>query len=234
MAAREFKEFQDQVEAVIQDQAGKLSDIDRDRFIRKAITQRYSEDRPIITVVDAVSDGTQLLALPDPYEEGFSFVKSIEYPIGQIPPKLIEDDSWQEYRDPTGLKLMLSLLNPTSGEKLRLTFTSRHNSDGKTVPDVDFYALCDYAASLCLETLAALYAQTGDPTVQADVVNYRTKSSEYLTLAKAARARYYTYMGVDEGTASKGGSDHPGSIAMGDLNETMSWGGDRMTHGRPR
>jgi hypothetical protein len=55
-----------------------------------------------------------------------------------------------------------------------------------------------------LESLAAQYAQTGDSTIGADVVNYRTKSSEYLGLAKAARKRYFDHVGAQDDSGSGG------------------------------
>jgi hypothetical protein len=234
--ASQIDNFLAAVRALIQDAAGKLSDVDRKVLIAKAIRQRYSKDRPLHLVEDIVGDGSSSVAMPQKYEDNFSVIESIEYPIGSEPPTIVESEDWYTYRAPSGLKLRFSSATPTAAKPVRVNYTARHAADGSTVPSEDFDAVCDYMASLCLESLAAQYAQTGDSTIGADVVNYRTKSSEYLGLAKAARKRYFDHVGAqdDSGSGGNQGSGEPAAIATGDLNETMGWGGDRLTHGRPR
>jgi len=59
-----------------------------------------------------------------------------------------------------------------------------------TIPESDFDGFCHLAASFAFEQLAALKIQSGDATVSADAVDYRSKSSEYRSAAKAHRALY--------------------------------------------
>jgi hypothetical protein len=121
---------------------------------------------------------------------------------------------------------------PLESESMRITWTVRHKNDGSTVPDMDFDCVCDFAASLCFDALAAAYAQIGDSSIGADVVNYRTKSQEYLSLAKTSRKRYYGFLGIEE-DANETATAGP-AIAFGDVNFTMNPGVDRVTHKRPR
>lgn len=227
-----FADFQNQIKNVLQDAAGKLPIAASDAAILQAILQRYSKDRPQEKVTDVPGDGTSDIALPAGYEDGFSILRSLEYPIGNVPPTYLEDDEWMFYRSPTGLKIRLLSTKPTATQNVRVSWTARHAADGTTVPDWDFEAVCDFAGSLGFEGLAGVYAQTGDPTIQADVVNYRTKAQEYLGLAKAARRRYFNHLGIEEG-ASGGAAAGP-AISMGDLNEAMGSGVDRLTHPKPR
>jgi len=175
-------------------------------------------------VTDSAGNGTALIGVPTGFEDGFSIVRSIEFPIGNVPPTHIEDAEWQMYRDTSALKIMLLATKPAASDQLRLTWTARHAADGMTVPEPDFEAVCDLAAALCFEALAASYAQTGDATILADTVNYRTKSQEYLGLARAARKRYADHLGIDESSGGVGPA-----IAMGDLEQNLA-GVDRLTH----
>ena len=81
-------------------------------------------------------------------------------------------------------------------------------------------------------SLAAKYAQTRDPSIGADAVNYRTKSQEYLGLGKALRKRYDDHVGIEDGSAGAGAA--AAQIAIGGTFELMGVGIDRLTHRRPR
>jgi hypothetical protein len=93
-----------------------------------------------------------------------------------------------------------------------------------TVPESDFEALCNLAASLAFLQLAALKVQTGDPTVGADVVEYRTKSDQYRAMAKEHRQLYNQQV-------AKGGEVSAAS-GTANLNVDLSVGLDRLTHPR--
>jgi hypothetical protein len=241
-------DFENGVASRIQDGAGKLLVADRDNMISQAVRQRYSHDRPREMVSDVTADGSANLPLPqgtngEQYEDGFSTIRSLEYLIGNLPPTYIENDTWMVYRTPTGLVILLMDILPNAGEKVRVAWTVRHtpgtaagqNAVNTTIPDADFEAVCDLAASLCCTQLAAIYAQTRDPSIGADAVNYRTKSQEYLTLAKALQQRYFDHVGIEEGAAgSAAGGPAGGVIAIGSLREDMGSGVTRLLHRRPR
>jgi hypothetical protein len=239
--AHKPEEYRAQVKATVQDQAEELSDADYDLFCKRAVTQRYSKDAPQLLVSDVAGDGSHDVALPaganqETYEDKFSVIQDIEFPIGSVPRELIDDNDWEIVRTPTGLKVRIVSSVIGAAQSVRMIWTARHTEDFKTVPDSDFYAVCDFASSLAFEALAAIYTQTGDNTIQADVTNYRTKGQEYLALAKAARKRYFSFMGIDENEAgSSGASEHGAALAIGDMDNVMGSGVDRITHsGRTR
>jgi len=93
-----------------------------------------------------------------------------------------------------------------------------------TIPESDFEAVCNLAASLAFLQLAALKVQSGDPTIAADAVEYRSKSDQYRAMAKEQRALYNQHLG-------KGGDVGPGS-GIADMNVNLSVGLDRLTHPR--
>src|SRR5882762_5148906 len=100
-------DFETGVASRIQDSANKLSLADRDDSISQAVKQRYSKDRPRELASDVTANGTASLPLPtgpavppEQFEDGFSTVRAIEFPIGDLPPTYLETDSWMLYRKP--------------------------------------------------------------------------------------------------------------------------------------
>ena len=232
-------DFVDAVMPVIHDDAGKLTSGELARFVRQAIVGRYSSDAPLVLVSELSGNGTYFLDTPQAvegqvgvFEPEFSIIREIEYPIERTPKETLLDADVSLYQTPTGFKIQIQSCAPSATEILRCTWTARHKSDGSTVPDKDFYAVADFAASLALEALAAIYVQIGDPAISADSVNYRTKSQEYRDLAKVVRRRYFNHVGVEESSTGGGGSDDRPAIAIGDMSLTMGSGNDRLMHGR--
>lgn len=210
-------------------------------FVQRAILQRYSQDAPLEVVSDVQGNGTHNLPLPvaptgfipgsqelPVFEPNFSVVRRIEYPIGQQPPQLVLDSDLRVYRAPTGYTLLLDFDTPGEDESIRVTWTARHLIDGSTVPDKDFFAVVDYAASLAADWLSSFYVGTGDPTMSVDVVNYRSKSQEMASVAKALRKRYFNHMGVEEGTT--GEAEVAPAFALGNQFLEQNSGVDRLVH----
>src|SRR5712691_10888734 len=122
-------QFATQRDVALRDSVGKLPSGDRDALLLQAIVQRYSKDRPREISSDAAGNGTQLLPMPvsggDNFEDGFSIIRSIEFPSGRIPPSYIPEDDWRIYRAPAsggGLQVMLAS-TPAAADTLRFLWT---------------------------------------------------------------------------------------------------------------
>lgn len=206
-------------------------------LVARAILERYSADAPLIQVSDIEGNGTNYIPLPvaagegsdlPVFEPNFSVIQQVEYPILQQPPQLILDSDFRVYFAPgVAPTILINFDTPQPGDYVRCTWTARHLRDGSTVPDKDFYAVTDFAASLAAEKLATFYVGTGDPTLQADVVQYRSKSAEMLSCAKALRKRYYNHMGIEEGAAA---ADMGPAFAIGNQYLEQNSGVDRLVH----
>jgi hypothetical protein len=228
----QLSDLQTGVSTAIQDQAGKLQGSSIAAFIQQAILQRYSKDHPLNMVVDIPGNGTSDLPLPAGYEDGFSYITQVEYPGGQVPAECLQDFDWQMYRSPAGLVVRLLVEVPAADELVRMSFTQRHAPDASTIYPQDQNAVVDLAASYCFEALAAIYTQTGNNSIAADVVNYRSKGQEYLALAKAARKRYCAFFGIEEDGKTDAVAK-PG-LVIAPMTTLMGPGVDRLTHPRPR
>jgi len=186
----------DLVKSKTKDDSGRLTDLDDYLPAIDAALEKYSGHRPKELVADLAGADSRDLDLPASYVDGFSTITAVEYPIGEVEPSLVDADDRRLYRDPAGIKLRLFDIEVPVGESVRLTYTApRFEAD--IVPG-DGDAVACLAASICLRTLAAIYGQTSDPTIQADVVNYRSKADEFRRLADALEERYRTHLGIDK------------------------------------
>lgn len=207
----------DLVKAKVKDDSGRLTETDDYQPAIDGALERYSRHKPRVLVVDVQADLLPGLPLPDAWVEEFSTVKRVEYPVGRQPAALIDSADWYLYRAPQGLRLYLVGPQPGFGEAVRLTITTLRTAGD--IPAGDLDAVTCLAAAACLETLASLFVQTSDPTIQADVVNYRTKSGEAAARAKALRKLYQDHIGIDAegGVAAAGAVAAPPRAARGRL-----------------
>jgi hypothetical protein len=209
-------------------------------LVVRAIIERYSADSPLYIVSDIEGNGTNYIPLPEApgegddlpvFEPNFSVIQTMEFPIGQQPPQLIVDSDFRIYRAPgVADTILINFDTPNTGDNVRCTWSARHLPDGSTVPDKDFYAVTDFAASLAAEVLASHYVSVGDSTMSADVVNYRSKSQEMFSVAKALRKRYYNHMGIEEGAT--GEAEVGPAFALGNQYLEQNSGVDRLVHGK--
>lgn len=231
-------DFTAAVPGVLSDGAGKTTAL-LPSLAARAILERYSQDSPLEIVSDVAGNGTNYIATPvapgtgnlPVWESNFSIIKHIEFPIGQQPPQLVLDSDLRVYHTPGKPDTILIDFDvPQPGESLRVTWTARHLADGSTVPDRDFFAVVDFIGSMAAEWLASYYVSTGDATMNVDVTNYRSKSQEMLSVAKALRKRYYNHMGIEEGAT--GGAEVGPALALGNQFLEQNSGVDRLVHGK--
>lgn len=208
----------DAVIAKVKDDSGRLESDDFQTAVDAAV-EKYSKDRPKTDVQDVAGTGGHDVALPDTWVEEFSQVKKVEYPVEEVPEITLPKDLYSVYRSPDGEVLRLIGSTPDTDESVRVTITIPRTADTIATGDVD--AVENLAAAYCCEVLANLFTQTSDPTIAADVVNYRTKSSEFAARAKRLRQLYLDHVGVkDDGGA-------PASTVVAAPKRT----GLTMTHG---
>lgn len=217
-------DIRDRAIATVKDDSGKLAvPDDYDRNINAAVN-RYSRHRPNIQVSDIAGNGTHDYSLPAGWSDGFSVASKIEYPIGDVPATLLDNDEYELYQSPTGMKLRLKHAAPSATQSFRLTFTTPRLVT--TIPDGDVDAFIWLAASLCCEDLANAFAQTSDTTIAADSVNYRTKAQEFTSMAKRLMQIYKEHMGLKDDDLTTLAS------AVTDVSLNYPGGRDRLTHPR--
>lgn len=217
----DLNDIAQKVTARLKDDSGKLSPEDIQNNITAAISI-YSKHRPDVKVADITGNGGHDYDLPSGWINEFSIIKSIEYPIGDVPATMLDSDDYEIYQTPTAKKIRLLNDSPSASESFRITFTILRADT--TIPDGDVDALCNLAAALCLEELANVFAQTSDPLINADSVNYRSKSDEFSRRAKRLMQLYKEHIGIKEDDTA------PASLTITDRPELKG----RLTHSRRR
>jgi len=211
----------DLIKNLVKDSSGKLDDpTDYENNIAAAIKQ-YSKHRPLELCADIAGEDSPDIALPADWAPGFSTVSAIEYPIGDVPESLIDSRDWRFYKTPSALYIRFSDVRPASAEEVRLQYTGLHSE--ATIPVNDLDAVANLAASYCCRQLAAAFAQTNDPTIQADSVNYRSKSSEFTALANKLEGLFKSYLGIRDNDTTAA------AMATAPPPDTKR---PRLTHGR--
>jgi hypothetical protein len=218
-------DYQTLTDKLVRDDSGKLAPADRDEAIARAVA-RYSRDRPREKVEDVAADGTHYLALPAGWQADFSALRSVEYPIGENPPRFLDRDRIGFYHTPTALQIMLADAIVASAS-VRLNYTVRHQVDAATdtIRADDREPVCAYAGSILLDQLAALFAGDSNTTIQADNVDHNSKGREYAARASTLRQRYFDALGIDPARQVAAG-------VVVDLDFSDSQGNDRLLHPR--
>lgn len=206
----------DLVIAAVQDAAEKLTVDDYFNGITAALN-RYSTANPRVMVRDIAGTDSNDLALPAEWIAGFSTLRALEYPIGTIPADLLQSHCWSLYQAPSSCVIRLADLQPTSAESVRCTFTVLHSEE--TLPAVDQQAVAELAASACLYQLSAAYGNSMDNTIQADSVDYQSKTDQYRRLAAELRKQALAALGLDGDDAIP-----PASVVAAPPQRRRRWG----------
>lgn len=230
------EDYISRLETALQDTAEKLQPDDKDRLMSQAVLI-YSKDKPRELIHEITGDGTSYdFALPSGWIEGFSnIVDRIEYPADDYQnPVYIEDDEWIFFKKlvltVTTTYLRFTTFTPASTKIARFLYTVPHTltDSSNTIIDNDIEAVVTLTAALCFWALAAKFAQTTDPSIDADVIDYQRKSDLYTVLAKEKLATYNSLMGL--GAEAKGAAAASAGVILKDLDISFPWGEDYLTH----
>jgi hypothetical protein len=192
-----------------------------DTEVEGAITAafvRHSLSHPRVVVEALIADGTSQTDLPVAFVDE-AVLRQVEYPTAQVPPSVMDERSYVIWQTPSGRKLMWLATVPGDGDAVWITYTQPHTIDddpGSTLSDAMTIVVCDLAASIAADWIAAKYASTHDQVMAADTVSYRTKAQEWQSVSRRAFERY------------KGALSGSVDAAGGRLN----WD-TRLAHGQP-
>lgn len=195
-------DYQALVTDFVRDDASKITPSQLTTAISAAV-ERYSQDRPVDKAVDLAGVSGMLIALPAAWEADFSSLKSLEYPVGSVPPAYLGNDAWSIYLDTGGPKIMLASSLPAAST-MRAVFTVRHTLTAlaDTIPLRHREAVAKAAAASLCDQLAALYANDTDSTINAGMVQGQTKSQAYAARARDYRKQYQDSIGVTDKAAA--------------------------------
>lgn len=189
-----------QAYAFIREDAGRLKPEDWLYYIDQA-AKHFSRDRPLDTVYDITGDDGfdyPLMSLPR-FSRTFSFIRRIEFPIGQQRPANLDSNDFQIYREPgvapsysSVPKLRFLARNIPTGELFRVTYTVQHklSETESTIEDADLFLIALLSGHYAALGLQAEFARAQEPTLDVDAVDFNAKSQSYGELADKLLARY--------------------------------------------
>jgi len=228
------EDYTSRLGTALQDSAEALQPDDKNRLLLQAV-RIFSKDRPLIKIHELTGDASAYdFALPTDWVDGFStIISQIEYPADDYQsPQYLTDDSWIFFK-----KLVSSItttyirfvsFTPASGKIARFEYSIPHtlNDTTNTISDNDIEAVVALIAALCFWALAAKYAQSTDPSIDADVIDYARKTDMYKELAKEKLSLYNSLMGIGEEAKGSSGA----GICVKDLDMAYAWKEDYLTH----
>lgn len=205
------------------DDAGRIQTAERDRAIQLAV-QRYSKDIERLKVEDVVVTDANTLPLPAAWEADVSELRSLEYPVDEIPPCYLSQERYGLYQKPASTIIRL-LDAVAAAATIRVAYTITHvvSTSTDSIPVKDREPVACWAAALLCDQLAAFYSGGTDSTIQADSAPGQSRAQEYSARARSLRKRYLDELGIDDKRNVAAG-------AVVNLNATDSRGGDRLTH----
>lgn len=230
------EDFISRLDTVLQDTAEKIQPDDKLRILSQAVLI-FSKDSPRELVHELTGDGSAYdFSLPDDWVDGFSAILgNIEYPADDYQdPAYIESNDWMLFKklvdEVTTEYLRFTTFIPVSGKTARYHFIAPHTltDDVNTIKESNTEAVVALTASLCFWALAAKFAQTTDPDIDADVIDYQRKSDIYTALAKEQFALYNSLMGL--GAETKNNASAGAGTVFKDLDVIYAHGEDFLTH----
>jgi hypothetical protein len=144
----------------------------------------------------ASTNTSYALTLPADWEAGFSTLVGIEYPLANNPPTYLELDDYQMYLDPNTGSNKILFIGEYPVEDFAITFTGLWTETTLNSYDKDSVALL--ASSMVCDRLSAKYAGGTDDIIQADVINWRTKTRDYTDAKKNFLQLFCLRTGVGE------------------------------------
>lgn len=160
----------------------------------------YSRFNPLVKTKEYSGNETDTYSLPNDWLNNFSLINFIEYPVKEQPRAELKKEEYEVYldADDNNYKIRFAF-NIGAGEKFRINYTAPHtfgNDNTVTAPDGDFYCISNIGAYLYLIALASAFIQNVSSTLDADRINYQTKTSEARRMAKEYLTQAASHLGI--------------------------------------
>lgn len=204
--ARTMAQWVAELKKLTADDAAKLEEPGEFQAAIEGAVMDYSRHRPLVAYEEYSGDGsTYDLDLPDDWDKGFSYFIEVEYPAGQRPQVFLDEVDWElvtvMVASVATEKLRLINDTPASGETVVASFSRLYPVPTSTasddlVPEADFRAVLNLAASKACLALAAKHADEKSSTLEADVVDHGSVADRFRRLSKAYREEYNDHMGI--------------------------------------
>lgn len=188
----------------------------------------HSNFRPLLRVHTITGDGSSRYDLPSQWEEGFSNIQHIEYPVDYDDPSVLDKDEYRVWLSPEPM-LLFRNLNLDGSDTARMVYTARHRitADEVTIPDHHFEALCHLATfHACKQIAGILIKNRSTDGGTEGVFDFRSTSDMYRRFADEMFDMYCKRIGIP----NKMPFVEP-HFRIFNLPDEPEYGGDWTTHG---
>lgn len=174
-----------------------LTTADRRDIIVDAVKE-YSIRRPYFGMYAETAGSNNWYTLPSDFEDGFSTMIEIEYPIQNNPKDTIKDEYYsitEMIISSVATKVLRFNFNaPTEGEVFWWKYTKRHvfdSSDNTTVPLADKLGLSYLCCSILCTALADHFTSRADANLsEVEMPGMTTRKDEYQSMAQTWWTKY--------------------------------------------
>ena len=137
--------------------------------------------------------GTSEYALPASWEDGFSYVKDVQFPDDSFPPEYVEKTDYFIKDN----KICFEEDCPSTGINSKMYYVIPHTES--TIPDQHFEAVVLMAASEACKLIAVKYSHTSNKNIGADSVDYKMRSDDFRKNAEAYKKEAWAKLGMPGG-----------------------------------
>jgi len=154
---------------------------------------RYDQDRPRHKILTVTGDGSTYEWTLTDWDDTISYILSVEYPAGKKVPVFLKPARYAVIETDGTFKLRLLYDVPSATEKVEIVYTTPHivSDTQSTIPERDFWAVVDLAASMIARFLASQYFRMAETyEVYEQTIDFGRKGENYISLARVWETNY--------------------------------------------
>lgn len=172
---------------------------DSNRFLDEAVIL-YSKYSPLVRINSVVvSTPGNIFSVPEDWEKCFSKINSIEYPTGYFLPCILNPDDYSIVTDDGEnfkIEFKMTIYSDFKIEYITGHVFGNENPPVPTIPEFDFYCVCNIAAAFYLLAMANRYCEKVNPALGASSVNFDDKSKKFRALAGDLLTQAASWLGL--------------------------------------
>ena len=165
-------------------------------LIAEQATLHFSKDKPREIVADVTGNNTNtytLTSIITGWTNRFSYIKNVEFPIGDDPTTYIQSDKLKIYKSATDTEqLKFSEFSPASTTSFRISYTGLHTftTATSTIDDLDKSVFCLLLAHYAAMALVSDFLKANRSNLPNDSVDFSQKSRDMQSLADVLLKKY--------------------------------------------
>jgi hypothetical protein len=180
-------EYKNKIKKIIKDEYSYLTEDDLTICLENGLS-KLSRDLPKVKQRIISGDEGDAYNLPNNWEDGFSYIQAIEYPIDSFSPELLEEDDFKIIEEEEILKVKFTKYTIPQNKRFRMYYVIPYKFTDDPVPGNLSNSLINISASLACLLLAEKTSQFQD--VNSGLMKSSGMSDVYMASAAEYRKLY--------------------------------------------